>query len=85
MAVSIISPCTAADRAIRGRDRSMSSSHVRLLFVFGLATLLLIYAAGVQDRELVHALVQRLDGPLVGVLLGLGVRRLARARGRSVA
>ena len=51
----------------------MPSSSVRLLFVFGFATLILIYAAGVQDRDLVHEFVRRLDGPLLGLLLGLKI------------
>lgn len=49
----------------------MSSSSTRWLFVLGLATLVLLYAAGVQDRELVRELVRRMDGSLlVGLLLG---------------
>lgn len=60
----------------------MRFSSFRLLFVFGLATLILIYAAGVQDRELVRDLVRRLDGPLGGLVLGLIVGRW-RVRGRG--
>ena len=69
-----------------GKDTSMStmpSSSMRWLALLALATLILMYAAGVQDRELVHALVQRLDGPLLGVLLGLSANQIAAAGGRS--
>ena len=58
----------------------MNLTSFRLLFVFGLATLILIYAAGVQDRELVRDLVRRLDGPLGGLVLVLVVGRW-RVRG----
>lgn len=61
----------------------MESKNLRMVFLFGLATLILIYAAGVQDRELVHALVRRLDGPLGGLLFGLGVGQLTAVRRRS--
>ena len=47
----------------------MSLSSSRLLVVFGLSTLILIYAAGAHDRELVHYLVRRLAGPLLVLLL----------------
>jgi len=55
----------------------------RLLFIFGLATLILIYAAGVQDRELVRDLVRRLDGPLGGLVLVLVVGKW-RVQGRGL-
>jgi hypothetical protein len=54
----------------------------RLMFFLGLATLILIYAADVQDRELVRDLVRRLDGPLGGLVLGLLVGPW-RVRGRD--
>lgn len=69
-----------------GKDTPMSampSSSMRWLALLALATLILMYAAGVQDRELVHVLVQRLDGPILGVLLGLSANQIAAAGGRS--
>lgn len=59
----------------------MQSSSIRLMFVFGLATLILIYAAGMQDRELVRDLVRRIDGPLGAVALALIV---GKWRGRGL-
>lgn len=61
----------------------MNPISFRLMFFLGLATLILIYAAGVQDRELVRDLVRRLDGPLGGLVLGLLVGRW-RVRGRGL-
>lgn len=67
-----------------GKDTPMSampSSSMRWLTLLALATLILMYAVGTRDREVVHALVQRLDAAFVAVVLG--GRRIAAARGRS--
>ena len=54
----------------------------RLLFGLALATLVLMYAASVRDRELVHIIARGLDGPVLVVLLGLGVGSLRPSRSR---